>query len=64
MVKKGKSTAAGDDGITYHVITCLAGIRGGTLSNLFSMSYIGGYIPHKWKTAVILPVPKGTWDFH
>lgn len=49
-LKRGKSTAPGDDGVTYDIINALAEVRGNPLYFLF--------IQNKWKQAVIIPIPK------
>ena len=57
-IKRGKSTAPGDDGMTYEVLNCLAAINDGPLLQLFNMSFREGRLPRAWKRATIIPIPK------
>ena len=57
----GKSTAPGEDGITYQVIRYLNdnicdGIN--PIQSLFSAVYKEGLLPWQWKYSIIIPVPK------
>lgn len=62
-VKRGKSTAPGEDGITYKILNCLISMESSPLLDLFNLSYMNGRLPIKWKIALIVPVPKGNGDF-
>lgn len=62
-IKTGKSTAPGEDGITYEVVNCLASIDNGPLLQLFNMSLKEGKLPRTWKKAIIIPIPKNNGDF-
>ena len=57
-VKHGKSTAPGEDGVTYDIINCLVSIEDGPLLNLYNMSFSEGRLPKAWKKAIIIPIPK------
>lgn len=57
-IKFGKSTAPGEDGITYDILNCLASVEDGPLLNLFNLSFREGKLPRAWKKAIIIPVPK------
>ena len=57
----GKSTAPGEDGVTYQVIRYLNddicdGIN--PIQLLFSTVYREGLLPWQWKYSIIIPVPK------
>ena len=41
-IKKGKSTAPGEDGITYDILNCLASIDDSPLLRLFNISFKEG----------------------
>ena len=61
----GKSTAPGEDGITYQVIRLLNddicdGIN--PIQLLFSAIYREGALPWQWKYSIIIPVPKAGSD--
>ena len=58
-IKKGKSTAPGEDGITYDIIRALAQVPGNPLLNLYNLSYINGVLPDGWTISIIYPVLKG-----
>lgn len=62
-IKRGKSTAPGEDGITYEVLNALATIDDGPLLHLFNMSYREGRMPRAWKRSLIVPIPKSGGDF-
>ena len=62
-VKKGKSTAPGEDGLTYEVLNCLITMKNSPLLDLFNLSYENGRLPIKWKIALIVPVPKGNGEY-
>ena len=62
-VKKGRSTAPGEDGLTYDVINWLIGLDNSPILDLFNLSYRSGRLPCKWKTALIVPIPKHSGDF-
>ena len=62
-IKKGKSTAPGEDGLTYEIINCLITMENSPLLDLFNLSYHNGRLPVKWKTALIIPIPKGNGEF-
>ena len=58
----GKSTAPGEDGITYEVIRHLnSNICDGInpIQLLFTSIYREGVLPWQWKHSLIIPVPKG-----
>ena len=57
-IKKGKSTAPGEDGITYDILSALVMVEGKPLLKLFNMIYRTGKIPYHWKNVIIVPVPK------
>ena len=57
-IKKGKSTAPGEDGITYDILSALLMVEGNPLLKLFNMIYKNGKIPHHWKKVIIVPIPK------
>ena len=57
-IKKGPSTAPGDDGITYDILEALIQVRGNPLLHLFNCSYSLGKLPSCWKEATIIPIPK------
>lgn len=46
--KNRKSTAIGDDGITYDIINALAEVKSNPLYFLFNRSYLTGDVPNKW----------------
>lgn len=62
-IKIGKSTAPGEDGITYEVLNCLASIENSPILKLFNMSLKEGRLPRAWKKAIIIPIPKSNGDF-
>ena len=62
-IKKGKSTAPGEDGMTYDVINCLIMMDDSPLLDLINLSYKNGRLPIKWKLALIIPVPKGNGEY-
>ena len=57
-IKTGKSTAPGEDGITYDVLNCLASMEDSPLLHLYNLSFREGKLPREWKKAIIIPVPK------
>ena len=57
-MKKGKSTAPGEDGITYDILSALLMVEGNPLLKLFNIIYKSGKIPHHWKKVIIVPIPK------
>ena len=61
--KHGKSTALGEDGVTYDVLSCLASIEDGPLFHLFNKSYREGRLPRAWKKAIIIPILKAGGGF-
>lgn len=63
-VKHGKSTAPGEDGLTYSILNSLLSIHtDNPILDLFNMSYSTGSLPSAWKAAVIIPVPKGDGSY-
>ena len=62
-IKHGKSTAPGEDGVTYDVLNCLASIEDGPLLHLFNRSYREGRLPRAWKKAIIILIPKAGGGF-
>jgi len=60
-IKTSKSTAPGDDGITYDIIRLLAKVQvqgRNPLLDLFNLTYSTGILPTSWKQATIIPIPK------
>ena len=60
-IKTSKSTAPGDDGITYDIIRLLAKVQvkgKNPLLDLFNLTYSTGSLPTNWKKATIIPIPK------
>lgn len=60
-IKTSKSTAPGDDGITYDIIRLLAKVQvkgKNPLLDLFNLTYTAGILPTTWKQATIIPIPK------
>ena len=57
-IKSDKSTAPGEDGITYEVLNCLASMENSPLLDLFNMSFFNGKLSRAWKKALIIPIPK------
>ncbi|XP_063858322.1 uncharacterized protein LOC135099747 [Scylla paramamosain] len=63
-VKLGKSTAPCKDGITYDILNALLEVKvDNPVLDLFNMSLTAGKLPHSWKTAIIIPIPKGDGTF-
>ena len=62
-ISGGRSTAPGEDGVTYDILNCLASIPNGPLLALFNLSYEKGRLPKGWKRAIVIPVPKGNGTF-
>ncbi|XP_076049743.1 uncharacterized protein LOC143030478 [Oratosquilla oratoria] len=63
-VKSGKSTAPGEDGLTYNIINALLNIDGkNPILDMFNVSYRNSTIPPAWKSAIIIPVPKSDGKF-
>ena len=62
-VKSGKSTAPGADGLTYDIINAFLDLKDNPILDLFNMSYTSQSLPSAWKTAIILPIPKGDGNF-
>ena len=59
-VKRGQSTAPGQDGLTYNVLNALLTMENNNpLLDLFNMSFDEGRLPPPWKAALIVPIPKG-----
>lgn len=56
-IKKGKSTAAGDDGITCRISEALTEVDQPLLL-FFNLNYIADTTPNDWKDVIINPVPK------
>ena len=56
----GRSTAPGEDGITYQVIRLLnrQTIRGNPILMLLNMSLQQGIVPMQWTRSMIIPIPK------
>ena len=44
-IKKGKSTAPGEDGLTYKILNCLIVMDNSQLLDLFNLSYKNGRLP-------------------
>ena len=57
-LQKGKSTAPGEDGITYNVLRLLGEIPSNPLLQLYRMSLSQGVLPQKWTESLIIPIPK------
>lgn len=57
-IKYGKSTAPGEDGVTYDILNCLASIDEGPLLHLFNLSFREGRLPRAWRKAIIIPIAK------
>ncbi|XP_076049533.1 uncharacterized protein LOC143030260 [Oratosquilla oratoria] len=63
-VKSGKSTAPGEDGLTYNIINALLNIDGkNPILDMFNVSYRNSTLPPAWKSAIIIPVPKSDGKF-
>ena len=63
-VKSGKSTAPGEDGLTYDIINALLKVEGDNpILDMFNMSYRNSMLPPAWKSAIIIPVPKSDGKF-
>ena len=56
----GKSTAPGEDGITYQVIRLLnrQTKKGNPILLLLNMSLVNGLLPTQWTSNLIVPAPK------
>ena len=59
---KGRSTAPGEDGITYDVLRLLAQVPGNPLLHLYRMSLCEGVLPKSWTHSLIIPIPKAGSD--
>lgn len=57
-LKVGKSTAPGEDGITYDIILMLAKIEGNPILKLFNLIWEKGKLPKKWKLFLMVPIPR------
>ena len=57
-----RSTAPGQDKITYHILQKLPNTAIHFLSNLYTASLYLGYVPKRWKHAHILLFPKPDKD--
>lgn len=57
-INNGKSTAPGEDGITYDIIAALVMVEGNPLLKLLNMIYKNGKLPILWKKVIIIPIPK------
>ncbi|XP_063866943.1 uncharacterized protein LOC135104011 [Scylla paramamosain] len=63
-VKLGKSTAPGKDGITYDILSAFLEVKvDNPVLDLFNLSLTAGKLPLSWKTAIIIPIPKGDGTF-
>lgn len=63
-IKSGKSTAPGEDGLTYGIINYLVNIKGhNPVLDMFNMSFRNGRLPTEWKTAIIIPLPKSDGNY-
>ena len=63
-VKRGKSTAPGRDGLTYDIINALIAERTvNPVLDLFNLSFATGQLPPAWKSALVVPIPKGDGNF-
>ncbi|XP_076035206.1 uncharacterized protein LOC143021517 [Oratosquilla oratoria] len=63
-VKSGKSTAPGEDGLTYNIINAFLNIDGkNPILDMFNVSYRNSTLPPTWKSAIIIPVPKSDGKF-
>ena len=61
---RGKTTAPGEDGITYHVLRQLQKVPGNPLLHLCNLCYRLGHVPAAWTCSTIIPIPKpGTAKF-
>lgn len=58
--KTGKSTAPGDDEVTYKILEALTRSEDQPLLFWFNMSSLDGLILKDWKNATIIPMPKHT----
>lgn len=60
----GRSTAPGEDGITYEVLRLLNmnTNRGNPLLDLFNLSLDNGELPSQWTSSMIIPIPKQDTD--
>lgn len=57
-LKMGKSTAPGEDGVTYDIIRLLVEIKGCPLLRLFNIILNGGKLPKMWKRFLMIPIPR------
>ena len=63
-VKRGKSTAPGQDGLTYDVLNHLLTLTDqNPILDIINLSYSSGCLPPSWKSSVIIPIPKGDGTF-
>ena len=57
-----KTTAPGDDGITYQVLRLLLKVPGNPLLQLYNLCLSRGYVPRAWTSSTIVPIPKPGTD--
>lgn len=57
-LKVGKSTAPGEDGITYDIILMLSKIEGNPILRLFNLIWEKGKLPKRWKLFLMVPIPR------
>ena len=62
-VRPGKSTAPGQDGLTYDILYPLLALPDNPILDLFNMSYSSSTLPLSWKSALIIPIPKSDGTF-
>ncbi|XP_042891046.1 uncharacterized protein LOC122265711 [Penaeus japonicus] len=57
-----KTTAPGDDGLTYQVLHLIQKVPGNLLLHLFNLCFRQGYVPSAWTSSIIVPIPKPGTD--
>ncbi len=57
-----KTTAPGDDGLTYQVLRLLQKVPGNPLLHLFNLCFRCGYVPPAWTSSTIVPISKPGTD--
>ena len=57
-----KTTAPGDDGLTYQVLRLLQKVPGNPLLHLFNLCFRQGHVPSAWTSSTIIPIPKPGTD--
>lgn len=62
-VKRGQSTAPGEDGLTYDILNSLLVLQDNPILDMFNFSYTSGCLPPSWKSSILIPIPKGDGSF-